>query len=92
MVAAEAGVVVLQGPVEGAGRGNPSEVEGLEQMMEQMLTMICDSENPCEYWTFSNLPQIPQMLYYLNLKNKKIYKKVILRENSKNICGICCNP
>lgn len=23
-------------PVEGAGRGNPSEVEGLEQMMEQM--------------------------------------------------------
>lgn len=36
MVAAEAGVVVLQGPVEGAGRGNPSEVEGLEQMMEQM--------------------------------------------------------
>ena len=26
MVAAEAGVVVLQGPVEGAGRGNPSEV------------------------------------------------------------------
>ena len=38
---------------------------------EQMWTMICDSENPCEYWTFSNLPQIPQMLYYLNLKNKK---------------------
>jgi hypothetical protein len=29
-------VVVLQGPVEGAGRGNPSEVEGLEQMMGQM--------------------------------------------------------
>lgn len=36
MIAAEAGVVVLQGPVEGAGCGNPSEVEGLEQMMEQM--------------------------------------------------------
>lgn len=59
---------------------------------EQMWTMICDSENPCEHWTFSNLPQIPQMLYYLNLKYKKIYKKkVILRENSKNICGICGN-
>lgn len=40
----------------------------IPQMMEQMWTMICDSENPCEYWTFSNLPQ---MLYYLNLKNKK---------------------
>lgn len=40
MVAAEAGVVVLQGPVEGAGRGNPSEVEGLEQMMEQMMEQM----------------------------------------------------
>ncbi len=37
------------------------------------------------------IEQIEQMLYYLNLKSKKKYKKVTLKENGKKMCSICSN-
>lgn len=58
---------------------------------EQMQWMICDRGNPWKYLRFIELPQIPQMLYYLNLKYKKIYKKSNIKREYKNICGICGN-
>ena len=72
----EIGVVDFQSPVEGAGCGNPSE-DGVvaETDRNRYKTLICDLKKSYEYWIFIDLPQIPQMLYYLNLKIKKYIRK-----------------
>lgn len=64
----------------------------LERIRNRCFWYICDAGNLWKWRGFSIVEQMEQILYYLNLKYKKIYKKVILRENSKNICSICSMP
>ncbi len=64
---------------------------GLEQIWDRCKGLICSGENYCKCWRLGKVEQIEQMLYYLNLKSKKKYKKVTLKENGKKMCSICSN-
>ncbi|UWI21185.1 MAG: hypothetical protein [Bacteriophage sp.] len=107
MVAAEIGVVDFQSPVERPNtpdfpllkinfqENDPAKILQrwwLEQMGTDTWALICAGENYCKCRIFDKVEQMEQMLYYLNLKYKKIYKKVILKENRQKMCSICSTP
>ena len=59
---------------------------GLEQIWDRCKGLICSGENYCKCWRLGKVEQIEQMLYYLNLKSKKIYKiSNIKREWEKDV-------
>ena len=58
---------------------------GLEQIWDRCKGLICSGENYCKCWRLGKVEQIEQMLYYLNLKSKKIYKISNIRELSKDV-------
>ena len=58
---------------------------GLEQIRDRCKGLICSGENYCKCWRLGKVEQIEQMLYYLNLKSKKIYKISNIRELSKDV-------
>lgn len=106
VVAAEVGVVDFQSPVERPNtpdfpllkinfqENDPTKILqglGLEQIWDRCKGLICSGENYCKCWRLGKVEQIEQMLYYLNLKSKKKYKKVTLKENGKKMCSICSN-
>jgi hypothetical protein len=100
VVAAEVGVVDFQSPVERPNtpdfpllkinfqENDPTKILqglGLEQIWDRCKGLICSGENYCKCWRLGKVEQIEQMLYYLNLKSKKIYKISNIRELSKDV-------